>query len=83
MVLFGSEKFDFIYNRIRFLIEVINGITCVISHTYAKIKVDSFEVLPLKTKMTFHNVIMLINLEFDQDKKNYYYNIFLEKASYE
>ena len=83
MVLFGSEKFDFVYNRIRFLIEVINGITYVISHTYAKIKVDSCEVLPLKTKMTFHNVIMLINLEFDKDKKNYYYNIFLEIASYE
>ena len=40
-VLFGSEKYDFIYNIIRYLIGVKSGITYVISHNYAKIKVDS------------------------------------------
>ena len=40
-VLFGSEKYDFIYNIIRYLIRVKSGITYVISHNYAKIKVDS------------------------------------------
>ena len=33
--------------------------------------------------MTFHNVIILIKSVFNKDKNNYYYNIFLEKASYE
>ena len=37
----GSEKYNFIYNRIRYLIEVKSGATCVISYNYAKIKVDS------------------------------------------
>ena len=40
LVLFGGEKYDFIYNRIRHLIEVKSGIKCVISHNYAKKKVD-------------------------------------------
>ena len=33
--------------------------------------------------MNFHNVIILIKSVFNKDKNNYYYNIFLEKASYE
>ena len=41
LVLFGDEKYYFIYNRIRYLIGVKSGITYVISHNYAKIKADS------------------------------------------
>ena len=41
LVLFGAEKFDFIYNRIRYLIGIKSGITYVISHNYARIKVYS------------------------------------------
>ena len=33
--------------------------------------------------MTFHDVIILIKSVFHKDKNNYYYNIFLEKDSYE
>ena len=33
--------------------------------------------------MTFHNVTMLIKSVFNKNKNNHYYNIFLEKASYE
>ena len=49
----------------------------------AKITVDSYDSLPLEKEMTFHDVIILIKSVFNKDKKNYYYNIFLEKASYE
>ena len=41
LVLFGDEKYHFIYNRIRYLIGVKRGITYVISHNYAKIEADS------------------------------------------
>ena len=37
LVLFRSEKYDSIYNRIRYLISVKSGITYVISHNYAKL----------------------------------------------
>ena len=56
LVLFGAEKYDFIdfiYNRIRYLIEVKSGITYVISHDYAKIKIDSYDYLPLEKNIDF------------------------------
>ena len=48
LALFGTEKYDSIYNMIRYLIEVKRGITYVISKNYAKIKVDSYDSLPLE-----------------------------------
>ena len=52
LVLFGSGKYDSIYNGIRYLISVKHGIAYVISHNYAKIKVDSYDSLPLEKTMT-------------------------------
>ena len=40
LVLFGSEKYDAIYHRIRYLISLESSITYVFSRYYAKIKVD-------------------------------------------
>ena len=53
----------------------------MISH--AKIKVGSFDSLPLEIKITFHNVIKLAKSVYNKDKNNYYCNMLLEKASYE
>ena len=50
LVLFGSEKHDFSYIKIRYFIGVKSCITYVISDNYAKIKVDSFDSLPLERK---------------------------------
>ena len=33
--------------------------------------------------MTFYDVIILIKLVLNKNKNNYYYNIFIEKASHE
>ena len=40
LVLFGSEKDNVIFNRIRYFIGVKSGITYVFPHNYARIKVD-------------------------------------------
>ena len=37
LVLFGAEKYDFIYERIRYLVAVKSGITYGISHNYVKL----------------------------------------------
>ena len=58
-VLFGSEKDDFIYNRITYLIGIKSGITYVTSHNYAKIKIDSFDSSPLKNN-DIHSVTVHI-----------------------
>ena len=60
-----------------------SGITYINSHNYAKIEVNSYDSLPLEKAMTFDDVINLIKSVFNKDKSNFYYNIFLEKTSYE
>ena len=66
LVLFGIEKHNSIYGRIRYLISVNGGISYIISHIsqiifhYATIKVDSYDSLPLEKKITLRNVIVLI-----------------------
>ena len=69
LVLSGSKKYDSICNRIRYLICVKSGITYVISHNYVKIKIDSYNSLPLEKTMTFHNFIILIKSVWNKGKK--------------
>ena len=82
LVFSGPEKYDAIYNRIRYLISQKRGITYVISYNCAEIKIDSYDSLRIKKASTFHNVIILIKSVSNKDKNNYYYNMFLEKCWY-
>ena len=77
------EKYDFIYNWITYLIGVKSVIMYVISHNYAKIKVDSYDSLPLEKMLTLYSVRILFKPDFNKDKNNYYYNVSLEKWSYQ
>ena len=79
---FGNILIDSIYKRIKYLISVKSDITCIISHSYMKVKVDSYDSLPQEKTMTFHNVMIFLKSVQNKDKNNYYYNIFLEKSSY-
>ena len=83
LVLFESEIQDSNYSKTRYLISIKLGITYIISHNYTKVKVDSYKSLPLAKTITFHNIIILIESIWNKDKNNYYYKIFLEKASYD
>ena len=60
LVLFGSEKYDSIYDRIRYLISVKSDITSIISHNYATTNVYSYDSLRLEKAVTFLNVIILV-----------------------
>ena len=66
LVLFEGEKYDFIYNRIRYLI----GVKC--AHNHAKIKVDSYDSLPLEKTFIIH-----IKSVWNKDQNHNYNNIFL------
>ena len=83
LTLFGSEKYEAIYNRIRCLISLKSAITYIFSHYFAKIKVDSYDSLPIEKILTLHNVILHIKSVLKKDKNHYYYKIFLEKCSYQ
>ena len=82
LALFGSEKYV-IYNRIGYLISLKSVITYILSHYFAKIKVDSYDSLPIEKRLTLHNFIILMKSVLNKDKNHYYYKIFLEKGSYQ
>ena len=82
LVLFGPEKYDTIYNRMRYLVSLKSSITCFF-HYYAKIKVDSYDPLPMKKTLTLH-VVILLKSSLNKDQNHYYYcNIFQEKYLYQ
>ena len=58
-------------------------ITYIFSHYFSKIKVGSYDSLPTEKGLTLHNVINLIKLFVNKDKNHYYYEIILEKCSYQ
>ena len=60
LVLSAPRKHDDNYNRIRYLISHNSSIKYTFAHNYTKIKVDSYDSLPLEKALTFCNVITLI-----------------------
>ena len=60
-----------------------SGITYISSHYFAKMKVDSYDSLPIEKRLNLHNVIIHIKSVLNTDKNHYYYKIFLEKCSYQ
>ena len=54
LILLRGERYDFMYNMIRYLIGVKSSITFVVSHNYAKIQVDSFDSLPLGKTLPYN-----------------------------
>ena len=68
LTLFGSEKYDAICDRIRYLISLKSGITYIFSHYFAKIKVDSYDSLPIEKILTLNSVIILIKSVLNRDK---------------
>ena len=69
-----------IFDEINYLITEKIEDKYSINHNFARIKIDSFNSLPMETKIDFsyfHNVIILVKSVVNKDK-NYYYNIFSE-----
>ena len=81
--MFGSEKYESFYSRIRYLIRQKSVITYIFPHYIAKINIDSYDSLPIEKKLTLHNVTIHIKSVINKDKNHYYYKFFLEKCSYE
>ena len=59
LVLFRSEKYDAIYDRIRYLTGLKSDVPYVFSPNYTKIKIDSDDDLPLEKALTLHVVIFI------------------------
>ena len=68
LVLFGPKKYDAICNRVRYLISKKSCITYATSHNYERIKIDSYDSLPLEKTLILHNFIILIKSVFNKDQ---------------
>ena len=77
LTLFGSEKYGSIYNRTRYLVSLKSSIPNI------SFLLLSSKSLPKEKILTLDNVIILIKLVINKDKNQYYYNILLEKCSYQ
>ena len=53
LVLFGPERYDAVYNRIRYLINEKSGMIYSISHNFAKFRIDSCNSLPIEKILSF------------------------------
>ena len=69
LVLFGPEKYNAIYDRVRYFIGLKSGITYVFSHNYGKIKIDVDDDLPLGEMLTLHNIVILIKSVLNKNTK--------------
>ena len=77
LVLFSNSWYDKVCNRIKYLVSKKSVITDSINHNFAKIRMDSYNSLPIEKILTSYNVIMLIKSVANENKNNNYYNIFL------
>ena len=68
--------------RLKYLISAKSGITDSINHKFARIRIDSYNSLPIEKILTFHNVTMLFKSVVNKNKSESNYNLFLEKDSY-
>ena len=83
LALFGKEEYEVIYNRIRHLISRKSRVTFIITYYFAKLKVYSYDSLPVEKILTLHTVIIPIKSVLDKDKSHYYSKTFFEKCSYQ
>ena len=58
------------------LVSLKSGVIYIFSHYFAKIKVDSYDSLPVEKTLTAYKVIIVIKLVLNKDNNYYYCKIF-------
>ena len=78
LVLFDYGYCDKICDKIKYLISEKSGIRDSINHNLGRIRIESYDSLPIEKIYTFHNVIIHIKSVVNKNKTKYYYIIFLQ-----
>ena len=76
---YSDEKYEKVFDRIRYLIMLKRNISDVYSHKYTKIKMNSDDDLPLEKPLNMHNVVILIKFVFNKNYNRNYYQVFFRK----
>ena len=74
--LFDYSYCDKICDKIKYLITEKSDITDSIYDNFGRIRIDSFDSLPIEKILTFYNVVILIKSVVNKNKNEYCYNIF-------
>ena len=56
-----------------------SGITYSINHNFGRTRIDSYDYFPYEKILICHNAVINIKSVVNENKKEYYYNMFLEK----
>ena len=56
------------------------GLADGINYNFGRIRIDSYNYLPIEVILTFQNAIILIKSIVNKNKNEYYCNIFLQKG---
>ena len=70
-VLFNYGCCDKICDRFKYLISKKSVIADNISYNFGRIRIDSYNSLPIEKILTFHNVIVLIKSVVNKNGNNY------------
>ena len=73
LTLFGSSRYDAIYDRITYLISLKSGITNIFSSYFAIFLTLFYDSLPVEKILTLHNVIIQIKSDLNRDNNHCYY----------
>ena len=72
LVIFASERYNVIYDRINYLITKKIGITYNVNHNFERIRIGLYHFFPVEKTLAFHNVITLIKSVVNEHKNDYY-----------
>ena len=81
LVLLGHIWYDKIGDSIKYLISGKSGITDSINCNFGRIRIDSYNSLPIEKIQTFH-VTIFIKSVVNKNRNKYYHNIYLKNGSY-
>ena len=81
LVLLGPEKYDAMCDRVTYHVSPKSGIKYIFSHYFTKIKVDSYNSLPIEKILSLHNVKIHIKSVLNKDKYHYYFRKMLVSIS--
>ena len=82
LILLYYGLFNKICDKIKYLISKKSDIINNINHNFGKIRIDSYNSLPIKKISTVHNFIILIKLVVHKNENKYCHNTLLEKRLY-
>ena len=71
LVLFGSEKYDALFHRIRYIIGLKSGITYVLSRNFVKNQSWLRWLFASTKKLAMNNVAMFVKTQFNKNQNHF------------